>query len=292
MSCWDFLGFLLSEIYNPNENEDDYDDSDCDSDHDKDDHELEKQLQTEGWFESAIHIKDSILLDVARSSYDWAEARGFISVETNEIQSEDNLVEVCLDSNEEKRPRHDFVQWQNMLVNFPSTFPTDGEVFVVFGDKKSLSENDLNSFSKENVIRCNGQRCSYISYLINEEKARYKNSFLLVYRDDSEQNPLTRFTRILCDDRPVCLIWAKELNTFDWKEVHENQKMMELGEHVNYTHDNKQFYAKHRFLVFALSDEKNPSDQRVDVIVVNENCAWAKYKTLVLHEISPIKKRF
>lgn len=289
MSCWDFLGFLLSEIYSPSEDDDDASDQESENSNDKDDHELEKQLQTNGWFESAIQIEDSILLDVARSSYDWAEARGYISVETNKIESEDNLVEVCLDSNEEKRPRDDFVQWQNMLVNFPSTFPTDGEVFIVFGDKKSLGGNDLNSFSKENVIRCNGQRSSYISYLINEEKHRFNNSFLLVYRDDSEKNPLTRFTRILCDDRPICLLWAKELNTFEWKDVHENQKRMERGDQPI---DDIQFYAKHRFLVFALSDENNTKDQRVDVIVVNENCAWAKYKTLVLHEISPIKKRF
>jgi hypothetical protein len=294
MSLFDFIGFLVSDFFASDEDDTEDDNDKNDQQHKNDDiHFLEKQLQMHGWCDTALSITDSILLDVARNNYNWTEARGFFAEDTNVIHEED-LVEMSCDFGT-RRKLKDVIEWQNLLVHHPARFPDNGEIFVVFGDRKSLgrpnteSENFMNLFSKENVLRCNGQECTYISNLINGEKLKHNNYFLLVYRDDDEEHPLTRFTRIACDDRPIAIVWAEELFTFDAKDVEENQKLLATNE-MYLLNDNKTFFAKHRFVVFTLSDHNNDKDQRADVIIVNESCTWAKYKNLFLHKIVPIKK--
>lgn len=305
MSFFDFLTFVWSSYTSTDDNKDTDDDSDSDSDDEelgnlkkqkqKDPHELEKILQTNGWFETVLLLKNSILLDVARSNEDWCEARGYLVPETNEIQLEDNLVEIIFDedgSHRERKSRTDFVEWENLLIHCPMNFPNDGEVFIVFGDKKSLKDNSFEKterFSKENVIRCNGQSTTYISNLINQEKGKHNNSFLLIYRDDGEKNPLVRFTRILCDNQPIALIWAKQLVAFETKDVVDNQWKMNQQQIPS---DRNTFLKNHRFVIFKMSDEANQADGRVDVIIVNENCAWARLKTIVLHKLKPQQIKF
>ena len=298
MSFFDFFTFLWSSITE--------DDSDDDDDRPNDHHQLEKILCKHGWYESVLLLKNSFLLDVARSHYDWTSSRGYVVAETNEICVQDGLTEVFLDDDTAETKSEQTTtttttdlhkHYDNLMIESPTKFPNDGEIFVIFGDKKTLpSTNEFEQnerFAKENVIRCNGQSCHYISNLINQEKHKYNNSFLLVYRDDAEQQPLIRFTRILCDHRDIAIVWANELFLFKTKTVQIVPQAPSLSkplEHQSLLHDDadhKTFAKQHRFVIFVLPDPLGVK-KKSEVVIVNENCKWEEFHVF-LHKLKLCK---
>jgi hypothetical protein len=283
-SFFDFLFFLFRELRN------EWQGIDTKEEQEKEDNVaenffLEEKIQESGWVHSATRLPDALLIDVIKSHYDWSEAYGNIDLTNQEVTIDgNNFVEINLEKEERKEQQHDVFPWTILLVNAPLVFPADQEILIIFGDKLDGTRNKPNrqpiSLSQENVIRCTNQSVYAISSLINRIKPRYNHRFVVVYRKFGEQR--AHFVRVCCDERDIGFLWMESANSIS-EHLQEENKMRLRRQGEVLVEEEHLFAVENKFMVFQLYNPNESQDMRANLVILNENCLWAKQKKILFH---------